>query len=444
MSGPFKQSRLAVAFDIGTEGSFSAGNVAEADSKVPVYEPSLDPVVEQHDRNPSRGRIGHLASVPGARYGRLTFGVDLRGSGTGGVAPKFDALLRACGLTKTTAAGSAVVGAAVADTKNLSSVAIAPASGGTFAGTKSGTLTIVLDALVTDTSATFRWYFQPADGTLGEMTTTTHTDATTETPSGTTYLDGVTWQTTLDPNTSTSGWRIGDRWTVRLTSDQEATVTYRDSASSHECLDIALYRIDNTGAYAYAALHSARGTFKTSWELGAPAKLDFVFMGVLNSPSAVWVDGSGWTNGGAYDTTVPPAFLASAATRGGSAVNCFRQIGFDLGAQVTMRDCALEASGYKAADIVSHRPTLSWDPQGVLVATDPIYTRMLAGTQSAFVATLGATAGNAITLRIPKYQETGISQGVRNGLIVDQVQARCSEPEYDAGADYDQFELEFA
>lgn len=60
-----------------------------------------------------RDSLSRLSAVVGRKLARLTFGVEMKGSGTAGTAPKHGALLRACGLSETIAAGVSVTYAPV-------------------------------------------------------------------------------------------------------------------------------------------------------------------------------------------------------------------------------------------------------------------------------------------------------------------------------------------
>lgn len=444
MTGPIKLKNCALAFAIGTEGS--NGALTETAVTVPVYDLSYELSLGLHARDPNRARLGHLGMVPGERYGIIRFGVDLRGSGTAGVAPKYGKLLRGCGMSETANTGSASIGSTVSDRKHANSTVTvlgASAVAGTFSGTKSGTLELVVTAVTTNTNVVFTWIFWPSDGSAADVTTTTHTSTSTQTPSGTTYIDGVTLATTVNPGSSTTGVVVGDRWTVALKSDQAVSVTYKDTSTSHSCLDMAFFGVDASGDYKQFKLHSARGTWSTSLQLGQPGRLAFEFMGVLNAATAIWADGSTWGTTGAYDATVSPAFLGVTSTVDGGGVQCFRTLGLDYGAEVVMRECAGQATGYKAADINAIRPTGTRDPEAVLVATDNPFGRVMAASQHTFLATIGSTAGNIITINVPNYQETGVTQAERNGTLVEQVAFQCAEPEYDAGDDYHQIDLVF-
>lgn len=63
-----------------------------------------------------RDSLSRLSAVVGRKLARLTFGVEMKGSGTAGTAPKHGPLLRACGLAETIAAGVSVTYAPINST----------------------------------------------------------------------------------------------------------------------------------------------------------------------------------------------------------------------------------------------------------------------------------------------------------------------------------------
>lgn len=60
-------------------------------------------------RDNIRGNISQVSPVIGKRWGELNFDVELRGSGSVGVASQLSALLQACAMSETVSAGSSVI-----------------------------------------------------------------------------------------------------------------------------------------------------------------------------------------------------------------------------------------------------------------------------------------------------------------------------------------------
>jgi hypothetical protein len=75
-----------------------------ADNALLVSNASFEFNYNNVDRDPLRGYMGGRQSLPGTRFVRATFDVELTGSGTVGTAPAWGPLLLACAMAETTSA----------------------------------------------------------------------------------------------------------------------------------------------------------------------------------------------------------------------------------------------------------------------------------------------------------------------------------------------------
>lgn len=426
-----RRQQLAVA--IGTEGTEPPDwSVIEAaaNAKVLVYEPDWSPDQAVYRRNPNRAQIGNLAAVPTTTSARMTFRVELKGSGTAGVVPSYGPLLRACGMAQTVNTGTAVTGAFARDAQ-VSTGTVTPTSAGTFTGAKSGRLEVIVLAVVNDTSVTFQATFYPGDGT------TPVTDDFTQSSTTPVTLTGVAAGVTVDfgdPDASTAGIAVGDRFVAKLTSDQQVSVQYEPSDSGHPVLDMSLLQDGRVHR-----MYSARGNVRIVGTFGEPAFLEFDFMGV-----PVDDDDVALLTGVAYEDTVPAPFLNLQDTElaDQDPANCFTTVEVDMGNQVVMRPCAVDhPSGFASARINSRDVTATADPEAQLVATVDMFSKLREGSIFPFVWTLGQTAGNIVEFNAPRAQVTGITQGDRDGILIDQLAMNLIQPAYDAGGDYEEFTL---
>lgn len=64
--------------------------------------------LRMNDRPAVRANIGKLQQIFGGKLGKLTFDVEVKGSGTAGTAPEAGVLLRACGMGETVVASTSV------------------------------------------------------------------------------------------------------------------------------------------------------------------------------------------------------------------------------------------------------------------------------------------------------------------------------------------------
>lgn len=66
------------------------------------------PTIDQYQRNLLRGTLSRDPNVSGAQYAKMTFDVELVGSGTAGTAPYWGSLMKACGYSETVSGGVSV------------------------------------------------------------------------------------------------------------------------------------------------------------------------------------------------------------------------------------------------------------------------------------------------------------------------------------------------
>lgn len=426
-----RRQQLAVA--IGTEGTEPPDwsvIEASANARVLIYDPVWQPEQGFFDRNPNRAQIGSLPGVPTTTSARVTFRVELKGSGTAGVAPSYGPLLRACGMSQVINTGTAITGAFIRDNQ-VSTGSVTPTSGGTFTGAKSGRLEILVLAVVTDTSVTFQATFYPADGSAPVSDDFTQSAATAVT------LTGVAGGVTVDfgdPSAATAGIAVGDRFIAKLTSDQEVSVTYEPIDAAIPVVDMSLLQDGRV-----KRLYSARGNVRVVGTFSEIAFLEFEFLGV-----PVDDDDTALLTAIVYEDTVPPPFLNLQDTElaGQDPSNCYTAIEVDMGNQLVMRPCAVgHPSGFASARINSRAVTATADPEAQLVAVVDLFSQLREGDVFPFVWTLGSTPGNIIEFSAPRAQITNITQGDRDGILIDQLDMRLNQPAYDAGGDYEEFTL---
>lgn len=106
------------------ESSYGVDPTLAAEDVLTITELDVSPLeMESIDRELIVGYFGHTGFVAGSRMARVTFKVELGGSGTAGDAPRFGPLLRACAFSETITPSTSVVYAPVSTA--LESVALA-------------------------------------------------------------------------------------------------------------------------------------------------------------------------------------------------------------------------------------------------------------------------------------------------------------------------------
>jgi hypothetical protein len=419
MSLNYRKTQLAAR--VGTEGTYNAAVESATYANILLFEPKAVVNVAQHERNPLRSDIGALPSIPGSRLGNITFRTEVKGSGTPGTAPAWGVLLRACGFGETVESGTASNTAIAARPGNKSTVVIGPAITGTFNGAKNGRYVLTLESLSVDTSAVFRWQFFPDDGTAFSTGTVTITDT-----NPTVMNSALSLATTLDPNTSTTGWRIGDQWTFRATSSSSVQVVYK-TVSDPACLDLAIYQDGRLFKF-----HSARGSVRLAGRVGEPAMLEFTFQAVpQGEPSD-----SALLTGIAFDDVTPPVFQGVVATLGGVEPACYSTFEMDVQNVLSARQCAGSASGYDSVKVTDRNVTGSLDTEAELIAAATPHADMYAGALNELDLTWGEDAGNIININARNVQVLGVDDSEREGIRVDALSLGFRAPEYDAGDEF--------
>jgi len=197
---------------------------------------------------------------------------------------------------------------------------------------------------------------------------------------------------------------------------ESTSVTYAPASSSIPSLTMAFY-MDGV----CKKIWGARGDVSLKLDHGGIAWLHFVFTGADFSVTDVAL----LTSGVSYQTTVPPAFL-SANFQLQSYAAVMQTLEIAMNNELALRPDVNQASGYLSARIARRRPTLTFDPELVTVATHDFYGILRAGTLGALTAAVGATAGNICTITAPKVQYTTISPGDRSGIRTEGIDCKLS------------------
>ena len=174
----------------------------------------------------------------------------------------------------------------------------------------------------------------------------------------------------------------------------------------------------------YKVLAGAMGNFKINAPAGKIISVEWDFKGVWQAVTD--------------SALIAPTYPTYAAIRFGSAVltyatvaQCVENVTFDAGNEIILRECPSTAAGFISAAIVDRKPTISFNPEAELVATDDRYGAWLAGTQSAFSCQFDGPVGivtNAnMILSAPKAQIMTIAESERNKLATDDVNVMCQK-----------------
>ena len=171
----------------------------------------------------------------------------------------------------------------------------------------------------------------------------------------------------------------------------------------------------------------AAGDFVVTLPTGQPAYIDWTFTGV-------W---AGETDASIVSPTYPAdttlRFAEGLAEL--SDVNlCVSQATINAGNNVILRECPTTAAGYISAIITDRAPTVTLDPESVLVATRDAYGDWIAMAQGTLELDLGGPGNSVLSFDAPKAQITNAQNGDRNMLAIDTLTLLCGKN----GATHDQ------
>jgi len=92
------------------EAAYGTDSVPDTtDNAMLALNPNVKAAGEKLERNPAMGSLGRLGALIGKQWVEISFSVELKGSGSLGVAPRIGDLLECCGMAETVNAGVSVV-----------------------------------------------------------------------------------------------------------------------------------------------------------------------------------------------------------------------------------------------------------------------------------------------------------------------------------------------
>lgn len=342
----------------GTEGT--AETPAAADADLLVYDVDFQPEIERNERTPSRRYLDPLPSVPGKQTGRVSFSVELKGSGSVATAPSWGKALKACKMQE------AVV----------STIAIGAVAGGPFrpgevitGGTSEGT-GLVVDRIA-DGTTTIPYVVLSGVLESGEELTGSVSGATADTSGAPTAAQGFNWRPVS-------------------TGDQSCTISFWHDGLLHK-------------------LFGARGTVKGSCKNGGIAMLRFEFTGVYDATTDVAMPDP------THEATVPISFLDVQAYLD-TIQPIFATLDFDLGNALTPRESANAAKGILSVRVTGRKPTVTLDPETLLVAEFDFFGKYQAATTSYLRAQIDSVAGKKIVLAWGALSHDGLAKQNRGDI----------------------------
>lgn len=193
------------------------------------------------------------------------------------------------------------------------------------------------------------------------------------------------------------------------------SVTYTPYDNTNDGASATIAKYIDGKKYTMAG---CRGSFVINMTAGEPVMITWTFTGVLEADSDTAL-----LSAVTYDSTRAQPFInASMQIDSYSAV--VEAITIDIANDVALRDSVNGTTGYLSAIIGGRLPTMTLNPEDVLIATKDFWADWEAGSADMpFTATIGGTAGNICTITAPKVQYGKIGQGSRNGYVTSEIDA---------------------
>jgi len=162
-------------------------------------------------------------------------------------------------------------------------------------------------------------------------------------------------------------------------------------------------------------LRGCVGTFKINCPTGKAAFLEFDFMGVWETPTdtAILVP--------TYPTASPLRF-ASSTTTWNSVDLAVENMTLDSGNTMMLREDSSNVAGLKCGLITNRLIKVTGNPEAKLVATNPVYAKMLDMSEHALTWDLDGPTNSKITIACPKAQIISLSEADRENMVTDEIE----------------------
>lgn len=320
---------------------------------------------EPESRDNVKGYFGNDEQVPTAAYRKVSFEVEIAGSGTAGVAPGYGQLLRACAMSET--------------------ILAAPVNGNAAAG---GANTMQLAVGASAVNDAYRGMTIKLTGGTGAGQS-----AVVKSYNGATKTVTVTanWAT---PPDATTAYSLPAQVVYRRISDSLESITHYVNK------DNVLYKL--TGA---------RGTVSFALPYKKIPRMKFQFTGLYTPVTDVLQEAPTLT---AFHK---PVAVNSVNTTGivimGYGGSVMSDLNIDLANQVTFRSVP---GSSESVEIVNSKPTGSVTQEATTVAENDWWTAIKDASTGIFSVTHGTVPGNICKLDSPKVQLTQPQESDLDGI----------------------------
>lgn len=386
-----------------------------------VINPDFTPDITSQRREVVANDISPFEALVTRKVGRMTFSLEVKSNGNTAatLAPRMGRLLKACGFSEQQVDTAAeCVFRTVADPANTGDINFYGSStayqGGVYLKIK---CTIVTGGGSGVAVASFE---HPAEATaaVGGLAEISMTDTDnvilTNGVQRTLHDNAGNPIVSITPDFQSNNPVTGDVYWIHVRPIGYLYMPLTDNVAS---LTVDIQYPDDTGMAIRHRLTGARGTVSVNAQVGQFPTFDFEFTGTYNDQ----VDET--TLSGTFEdqdpTQVQYAALAIAQRYGPKETNlCASSWNIDMANEIAIRDCINELNASEGAFLTARAPTVSYDPEAVLAAVEPIWSYLENGTSVEWWVRHGTVNGNIVLFHAPNQQITNISYADRNSIRV--------------------------
>lgn len=406
-----------------------AVTMSAADDAFEVINPDFTPDITSQRREVVANDISPFEALVTRKVGRMTFSLEVKNNGntTATLAPRIGRLLKACGFSEQQInTANECVFRTVPNLANVGDMnfygGAATYTGGVYLKIK---CTIELGGASGVATASFEIPAEAtvATGGLGTVALA-DTDNRILTNGTSITLTDTLGNTivTLRPDFQSNNPVAGDVYWIHV---RPIGYLYKPTTDGITSATIDIQYPDDSGQAIRHRLTGARGTVSVTAQVGQFPTFDFEFTGTYNDQ----VDTP--TLSGTFEDTDPAqvqfAALALAQRYAAKEVDlCASSWGIDMQNEIAIRDCINEANSSQGAFLTARAPTVTYDPEAILAAQEPIWSYLENGTSVEWWVRHGTVNGNIVCFHAPNQQITNIGYGDRNNIRVFNIDGSLS------------------
>ena len=168
-------------------------------------------------------------------------------------------------------------------------------------------------------------------------------------------------------------------------------------------------------------IKGAVGTYVITLTTGGMITIEWTFTGVYVEPTDTAIIAP------TYPTESPLRFAAATACSFNSVALKVQQITIDAGNEVALLEDPTDASGFIHAIITNRRPTITANPESILVATQNRHNIWTTSTPYTIQITLDGPSTSTLGITAPKAQIINIQEADRNRIVTDEIEFLCTK-----------------